>query len=82
MDQRKIMQMEMNQRRRELASQNIKETVMAHQELKASDTTVDKPVLNIEKTGKPAEQAPAGPHNLPPGHPDSPGHPSKQQPKQ
>ena len=54
---------------------------MAHQDLKAAGASADKPKLNIEQPDKPAEQA-HGPRNLPPGHPDSPGHPSKQQPKQ
>ena len=52
---------------------------MAHQDLKAAGTAAERPTLNIEKAkaAEPTEQ-PSGPKNLPPGHPDSPGHPSKQ----
>lgn len=50
---------------------------MAHQDLKATGTTTDKPALNIEKD-LPASKGPEqAPRNLPPGHPDSPGHQSK-----
>ena len=55
---------------------------MAHQDLKAAGTTARQPTLNIEKTQPTAAEQAQGPRNLPPGHPDSPGHPSKQQPKQ
>lgn len=62
--------------------QNLKEPTMAHQDLKAAGTTARQPTLNIEKTQPTAAEQAQGPRNLPPGHPDSPGHPSKQQPKQ
>lgn len=59
---------------------------MAHQDLKASDAQPGAPTLNIEQPGQPGQPAkpvdPNAPRNLPPGHPDSPGHPSKQKPKQ
>lgn len=68
-------------------TKELKETTMGHDALKAPGMEAESPTLNIQRdqpagqpAGQPAEK-PAGPRNLPPGHPDSPGHPSKQKPQ-